>query len=240
MTFGWYGWRFEHPEDWAPVLLSGDRRAGLAQIVSPDRGRVELRWSTGSPRRDPLDAYRKKAERAKALDWRSDGEFYSYRTAEAEFSGRLLAAGDRSALLEVSAPKLPRLSKELLYSLEAPERDVWAVLGMVATLPPAAAVTRRQLLAGRTTLFLRKGRSDMTLERWGLAESLLAGRDLDAWLEGLAPDLTFEEPGIRSAKRPFGREIRLVARHQPERNQLVLARSEGRDSAWRAELAWLD
>ena len=44
MTFGWQGFQFDHPDDWAPALISGNRHEGYARIASPETLSAQIRW----------------------------------------------------------------------------------------------------------------------------------------------------------------------------------------------------
>ena len=43
--FGWQGLSLQHPDDWAPVVLSGDRRSGYARLASPRALSLQIRWA---------------------------------------------------------------------------------------------------------------------------------------------------------------------------------------------------
>lgn len=229
MTFGWYGWTFEHPDDWAPTLLSGDRREGFVRLNGPGGEVCGLRWSTGKGRGDTLEKYRaqlaKEARKAKKpLRFEGDEEGFKY-DAGVRGRGRILRAGDRAAIVEVRAETTRKLDDRPLTTLA--DGETWAVLGLISRFADPQRLVRRQFYSGRTVLELRGKGTETTIERWGLADTLLRGRTLLDWSVARVNDgrLTARETedGVVFDGASLLRKRRVLVRHDAAENRILLA-----------------
>ncbi|HRK22790.1 MAG TPA: hypothetical protein PLX06_13325, partial [Fimbriimonadaceae bacterium] len=87
-VFAWEGFSFTHPDDWAPVTLTGAREEGYVRLQGSGRIGCQVRWKTVKRKPDlgqALDGYFKLLERdaAKARaplsterEEREDGLYY--------------------------------------------------------------------------------------------------------------------------------------------------------------------
>jgi hypothetical protein len=253
--FGWHGLLIQHPDDWAPVALTGDRKSGYVRLASPRTLSLQVRWAPAG--RDTLDkalgayldrlsrdARRKKAKFSREIDAEEGRLRYRYR-GEFDGEGLLFPTQDgRVAFVEAvgeSSTARRRVIERVMDSFEAGV-ERWSLLGLDFTLPGPLQVERKELLSGRTALVLVGKGVRVTAERWGLAESLLARMSLEEWAAGrLGKGWTFapEGLGLRGSRRvPFQRDECLLV-HQPDDNQLILIRAQTRHEAWRPRWDWL-
>ena len=255
--FGWHGLSLEHPDDWAPVALSGDRASGYVRLASPRALSLQLRWAPSG--RESLDrALGRYLDRLSRDARKQKGTFvrevhpeagtlrYRYKgTLDGE--GLLFPTADgRVAFLEAigesttARNRLVERVRDSFHSGDAPER--WSVLGLNFTLPGTLRVEKKEFVAGRTTLSLIGRGVKVTAERWGLAESLLARGTMADWVRGRLGkgwQLAEDGPGIRgSHKALWGRDDVLVL-GQKDKNQMTLLRVQTRAEAWRPQWDWL-
>lgn len=250
----------EHPEDWAPVALSGHRASGYARLASPKLLSVQLRWAPlgkshlSVPLGRYLDRLSADARRVKqpfSRDVDDLGDCLRYRTRGARDADGVIfpTADGRVAFLEAigdsNTARTRALERVRASFVTGASPEPWSVMGLSFHLPYPVRVEAKEFLAGRTTLKLAGKGAAIVAERWGLAENLLNKRSLDDWavsrLGGRwkaddGPDRMLEWQASRSS--PFGFETALV-RHQPDRNQITLLRVRARNPRWRPQWDWL-
>ncbi len=255
--FGWQGLSLEHPDDWAPVVLSGDRRSGYARLASPRALSLQVRWAPAG--REPLErALDRYLDRLSRDTRRQKGKFsrevepgegllsYRYR-GEFDGEGLLFPTADgRVAFLEAvgesstARQKLVERVRESFRSGGFPER--WSVLGLSFTLPAALKIEKKDFVAGRTSLVLLGSGVKVTAERWGLAESLLARGTMLEWAQGRLGrgwSLNQDENGIKGSRKAFLGHDEVLLLDQREKNQMTLLRVQTRKEAWRPKWDWL-
>jgi hypothetical protein len=262
VTFGWEGFSLEHPDEWAPVVLSGNRDQGYARIASPGRLMLQVRWRRlkGQAGADGfLKEYLARLDR----DARKSGTVFSSTTntvdgrLEYRYSGQahgrgvaFVAADGRTFVLEAVSSKsdatLPILRTAVRSFRAGDDSDRWSAFGLDLALPPGLMVERRNFLAGKTTLDWRGRGVRVHAERWGLANQLLAQHELASWATTLLR-------AKRGVVRDEGHGIRIcipspawtpqneaLVCHQASRNQIVVVVSASRDPRWRPEWGWLN
>lgn len=261
-TFGWQGLSLQHPDDWAPVALSGDRRSGYARLASPRALSLQIRWAPVG--RESLesalgryldrlsqDSRRKKNAFSRETLPEESGLRYRYK-GEFDGEGRLFPTGDgRVAFVEAigdSTTARNRLIERIRDSFQS-GNERWAVLGLDFRLPGPLRVEKKEFLAGRTALTLVGRGVRVTAERWGLADSLLSRGSLEDWAGGrLGRGWAFsEEPpaqhevadALRGHRRALFSLNEVLLKHQPERNQITLLRVQTRQASWRPQWDWL-
>jgi len=261
VTFAWQGFRFDHPDDWAPTGVSGSFPEGYARLSSSGRIAVQLRWkkSGAAPDLQKLIArYESKLRR----EARRLGDAFSLqsspRDSETEYhwsgagQGRGTAfyseLSKRVFILEVMGSRSDQLLPTL-RSIVASFRDpvealsLWSVLGLVVRIPADASLSKHVFQAGKTKLaFTGRGYS-LECIRWGFAEQILGRYSLDDWSRAAvgmpgAEALT-EGPGIRLSNHNFlARQETLVAL-QMEGNQIVTVKSIYRGASGKPTWEWL-
>lgn len=262
MTFGWEGFSFEHPEDWAPVVLSGDRSQGYARIVSSGRILMQARWKRLKQPADAnrfLDAYLGRLERDSkrarvpfTSERQEEGDRTTYRYAGQNYGRGALfqvEGDDRAFVLEISSSRNDSLQSFVRDALRTfridPANDRWSVFGLDLTLPLGLKVDKREFLAGKTRLEWTAGRrARISATRYGFADQLLSKHKLGEWAEAVvgAPvtSAAEEDDGVRlTLKGRGGGFDEALATHQPKRNQLVVLRATARDERWRPTWDWL-
>lgn len=263
MVFGWYGWQLEHPEDWAPVMLTGGRKEGYARIASPEGKSIQVRWRAEKqpPALKPrLDSYLQRlahdSRRAKAEFWSDLAEHddyleYRYR-GPGQGRGRLFHCprSRRVYFVEVAGRRGDGLKPLFLKTVEsfdyvADNAELWALLGMAVRLPRGLDVGKRLLMAGRTTLYLERRGVKIEASRWAFGAQLIERHGMEAWARaalGLPRIPAKAEPeGLRFAttrRWPMPHLWGLV-RHHPERNQLETLVVRARAEEWRPRWDWL-
>lgn len=261
MRFAWQGFELEHPEDWAPVKLSGTYSEGYAQISGTGSAVLQVRWlKAGTPTRTAVESYlgrlERDARRARhRFDYHiEDGENqipYTYRSTR---SGRgCLLAGrsecDRRVfLLELSSDGSPRKAvfDEVLASF-SPQGDgcfEWSLFGLNVRIPRGLSLQGKELKAGKTVLEFSDRGSLIRCERWGFAEQILGRHDLLDWVRSVgrlpSGDVVSNCPRQVELFRRGGLKpaVWLLARVQPDRNQITLIRSESRVQSMRPQWGW--
>lgn len=263
MTFAWYGFAIEHPEDWAPVTLTGARQEGYVRIASPGRHSLQVRWKAPNTDVDLsgvlasyLDRLASDAKRAKA-EFRShvdqEESKLTYRYSSSTFGrGAILKSEScgRVFFLESISSKndslLPTFRKLLDSFSTGTERELWALYGLNLRLPKGLTVERKTLQAGRTLLVLNSKKTTIEAQRWGFAEQLVAKHGLEPWArsmlelpkaEGFETDdgIQFSQPG--TMLRP---PVLAMAKVQPDRNQIATVKVATRDEEWRPQWDWFE
>ena len=207
--FGWQGLSLQHPDDWAPVVLSGDRRSGYARLASPRALSLQIRWAPAGVEsldgalgryldRLSKDAQRKRQKFSREVHEEEALLRYRYR-GETDGEGLLFPTEDgRIAFIEALGESTTARAKAVdrARASFATGGERWSVLGLDFRLPGVLRVEKREFLAGRTSLVLAGRGVQATAERWGLAESLLARMSLTEWVQGrLGRGWTIKEEG---------------------------------------------
>jgi hypothetical protein len=262
VTFGWEGFSFDHPEDWAPVALSGNRDQGYARVASPGRVILQIRWRRMRRPADAtafLDAYlgrlsrdAKKAKVAFHADRETEDGRTSYRYSGLAYGRGVLfqpPVDGRAFVLEAASTKndsLQSLLREALGSFRVESsNDRWSAFGLDLVLPKGLAIERKEFLAGKTRLFMKAKGVKLSAERWGFADQLLARHGLEPWaraiLDAERATVSEEDEGLRiDVRGGIGRPgSQSIVRPQLERNQIVVVRSTARDPRWRPQWDWV-
>lgn len=261
--FGWQGLSFSHPDDWAPVVISGDRRAGYARLAGSGRTGCQIRWQKSKRPLSlvpTLQSYfarlSKDAKRAKMrfdADWKEEDGKLLYRwTAVDQGRGLLFfrQACSRTVFLEAFGGRkdslLPFL-KGLIESSEsqAPEgRELWALYGLELLLPVKLKVVRKRLESGRTSLDFAARGVTIECQRWAFGEQLIAKHGLEDWARAVLKEPKAEaslaQQGLKLARRSSAAGCSVcIVQYQPERNQIVTVRTRYRNPKWEPRWDWL-
>ncbi len=263
MTFAWHGFALEHPEDWAPVMLTGARPEGFVRIASPGRQSLQIRWKASKPTVDlksvlasylerlSQDARKAKTEFRSHID--EDGERLTYRYSFGHHGRGAILRSElcgRVFFLEATSTKndslLPTF-KKLLDSFEVVEEpERWALFGLSLKLPKGLEVESKKLEAGRTKLVLTCKKARIEAQRMAFAEQLVAKHGLEPWARSIIelPKAESEssEKGIEFLQRGslLSSPVFAMAQVQPERDQIVVVRVSTRDNARRPSWDWFE
>jgi hypothetical protein len=257
LTFAWQGFQIEHPEEWAPALISGTRDEGYARIASPDALSLQIRWKSlaqGKALLPQLVTYIRQLERDSKktktkfkshLEGRDGGQYKYQWSAAGNGSGSLLWQEGRAFFIEVSSLTNRSTSSQherIVSSFKADPQpaELWSVFGLSVRLRPQMAVEKHTFQSGRTRIEWRDKKGKVIAERWGFGEQILAKHPFEEWVkESMSMQkakVTEVEHGLElEAMKPFQKNFGL-ARFEPEMNQLitlkVITRSESGRPAW--------
>jgi len=262
VTFGWEGFSFEHPEDWAPVAISGTRDQGYARIASPGRLIIQLRWR-GLKRPADANAFLNSYLGKLGKDSRRQEQLFHSERHEVDgrthyqYSGHAFGRGalfqplddSRAFVIEVSSPKSDSVEGVLRDALRsfrgASATDRWSAFGLDVSLPRGLTVTKREFLAGKTRIEWSARWANLSAERWAFADQLLLRHDLKDWatavVGGKVAEIREEPEGLRLMLPGRLHPVReALIKYQGNRNQLVVVQTNARDSKWRPEWDWLN
>lgn len=261
--FGWQGFGFPTPPDFAPLTLSGTRREGYVRLGSAGRLNIQMRWRSahGKLKLKPvLDSYlaklKRDAKKAKEpfnaeIDERDGALFYRY-TGQGQGRGKLFFSepSGRLLFLEVVGGRkdqlLPafRLIEGGLVDYGDDDWEVWSLLGLRFRSPVPLTLERKLMQAGRTQLVLRAKALRLEAERWGFGEQLIKKHGLVAWAQA-ALRLT-REPSEADARSlvfsPAGllKPTSAIVRYDEEKNQITVLKAVTRKANRRPTWDWLD
>lgn len=200
---GWQGVSLRVPPDWSVTGFQGDAKEGYLRVDSPGSLVAEVRWAQARKRvdvRKRLDAYLNLVERqAKkrkvpftgriklSEDWEGALEF-NYR-ADRKVRGfiRQCPQCRRVVIAQVSGDKddpVVNVANQLLDTLQDHSEDgwwTWALLGLVVRLPERFALVKSQVMSGYLMLQFRSRYTEVSVERWGLADVTLKRWTLEEW-----------------------------------------------------------
>jgi hypothetical protein len=200
---GWQGVSLRVPPDWSVTGFQGDAKEGYLRIDSPGTLVAEVRWAQAKKAvnvRKRLDDYLNLVERqAKkrkvpftgrikpSEDWQGALEF-NYR-ADRKVRGfiRQCPHCRRVVIAQVSGDKddaVVNVATQLLDTLQDHSEDgwwTWALLGLVVRLPERFALVKSQVMSGYLMLQFRNRYTEVSVERWGLADVTLKRWTLDEW-----------------------------------------------------------
>lgn len=258
MIFGWEGFWFTHPEDWAPATISGDRREGYVRIASGGRIACQVRWKHAANAGDlekRLEAYLLKLKKDSKKDFESgtegDGEMLRY-----YYSGALTGKGaiffdeptKRIFFIELSSTKSDRLGtplKDILGSFGS-GRERWAVFGLDVTFPAEIKPEKKIFLSGKTHLIFGRHGTTVEVQRWAFGKQLLQKHPQEAWTRAVlnlkrsqgSGDENFVE---LASPRPFPLlNTFALSAFQEDRNQIVTIKVRSRNKLWRPQCDWLN
>jgi hypothetical protein len=261
VTFGWQGFSLQHPDDWAPVAITGNRREGYVRLGSPGRLSLQVRWRSLGPSpdltlflRDYFGRLKRDAKRSHVpfdTEEIPDGNVLNYGYRGATFGRGQIRYGacGRVFVLEVASTQNDSLKGPLRLASRTFEsgapNDLWSVLGLRLRLPLNLDVERREFVAGRTRLWLRNRDATIVGERWGFADQLLQKHDLGEWAKAVlnAPaanvSLQPDSAHLDWPTLPWRIPAEALVRHDRESNQLVLVSVRSRRSEWMPQWEWL-
>lgn len=259
MLFAWQGLLFEHPTDWAPLTLSGNRTEGYARIVAPDRGFLQLRWQLGKSvvssdavarylerlrkdaRKDPAGFSCKQEEKNGQIS-------YSYQ-GRARGKGLLFPAPDGRGVLfleAVDSPQSVLTEAKRTFKVQDGTYERWALHGLDMRLPRGLKVDSHELKAGKTVLQLSGLKMRVVGERWGFAEQLLSSQTLAKWVCALTglPEKSLVDSETDDGRvslqhsRSMAPPVSVKAAAQLDKNQITVIRVETRLPNLRPEWDW--
>ncbi len=259
--FAWQGFAFSHPEDWAPINVSGNRAEGYARLASSGKESIQIRWKKA---KDGLRLDTKLESYLARLGQDAKKERIAFQSKVDEQDGRLqykwLGAGQGRGALFYSEPTsrvffleidgdrkgslLPAF-RQLIESFdgERGERELWAVLGLRVAMPYGLELERHEFKAGKTTLWFKARGASIECSRWGFAEQLLEKYELAEWataaLRLKQPSVRADECGTHLTMKGLLESVGAFVSVQPDLNQIVTIRSRFRHTRWRPQCDWV-
>ena len=226
---GWQGITVEAPEDWSLVGVSGDAKKGYFRVDSPIASALEVKWEQAAGKKPDLMVKARnylsdieKPVRKKKLRFTKDLRPDKDTTDSVRFwwradrlgQGRIVYCDkcDRVIIAQVTATREENVSSAaagMLDSISDHREDGWidwALYGLAFAVPPGYILEKQKLMSAYLGLFFANGPRTIVVERWGLANTLLARDDMETWYrKDAVPDIK----GYRVEFRPEA-----VAGHQ--------------------------
>ena len=210
---GWQGITVEAPADWSLVGVSGDAKKGYFRVDSPIASALEVKWEQASGKKPDLmvkareflsnieKSVRKKKTKF-AKDLKPDkGDPNSVRflwRADRLGQGRMVYCEkcDRVIIAQVIATRdenVSSVASEMLDSVSDHREDGWvdwALYGLSFAVPSGYGIEKQTLMSGYLALFFKNGPKTIVVERWGLANTLLAKYEMETWYrKDAVPDI---------------------------------------------------
>ncbi|MDR3691301.1 MAG: hypothetical protein P4L46_18115 [Fimbriimonas sp.] len=265
MTFGWQGFTLDHPDDWAPVTLTGSRSEGYVRVASPTRFSLQIRWQSSKSAPDLnsvlqtyFDRLRRDAKSAKRPftgDSDEKAGFVQYRYTSGQFGRGVLLYSpscSRTFFLEAISTKndsLLSISKKLLDSFKSTgvvEWERWALFGLDINLPYGLEVEKKVLQSGHTKVTFANKSARIEADRWGFAEQLIAKHGLEPWarsvmrFEDAEAEVTSDSVLFRSSGSLIRKPTIALARVQLDRNQITTLAVYSRSVKWKPDRDWFN
>ncbi len=257
-AFAWESFSLLHPDDWAPVTISGNRKEGYIRLASTGRLSCQVRWKEAEKAgnleerlNNYLDKIKGDARKAKSkieTHFEASGDALSYQySGYAHGKGKLFHDTKtwRVFFLEVTSTKSDRLGtpfKAIEDSFDT-GGERWAVLGLDLRLPGYLKVEKKIFLSGRTQLMLGGKGVIIDAQRWGFGEQLLAKHGFADWARAA---LDMPKAAVTAGENSIVMELPSVlkgrsyalAKLQPELNQIVSVKVRTRKKEWRPSWDW--
>lgn len=201
-TVGWQGITLKAPEDWSLVGVSGDDKKGYFQVDGPVSSVLQVKWAPAMGKKpdlmakareflSSLEKARKKQKFSSTLkeDKRDENTVnFSWRAQELG-QGRLTYCPDcdRVVIAQVVYTREENVSGVvplILGSLSDHGEDgwsTWALYGLEFAVPKNYRIEKNVFMSGYLCLSFRKGQKTITVERWGLANTMLNEYEMEDW-----------------------------------------------------------
>lgn len=260
--FGWQGFGFPTPPDYAPLTLSGTRREGYARLGSSGRLNIQVRWRMAqgkvnlkSALETYLDKLKRDSKKAKEqfkseLDEKDDAIYYRYLGA-GQGRGKLFVSPDSQRLffIEVVGARkdqcLPafRIVDAGFKDFEKEEWEVWSMLGLKFRTPYPMTLEKKTMQAGRSELVLKSRWLRIEVNRWGFGEQLIKKHGFAEWSVAALnmkylPDQE-DENRLEYEASGLIRPISALAQYDPENNQITTIKAYTRSTKRRPTWDWL-
>jgi hypothetical protein len=251
--FAWHGFSLSFPEDWLPVVLTGNYARGYVRWEGERGHTIQIRWQKAEKGVDLrrgvetyLNALHQTARRRRlpcqtlCEEERAGGVEYSWK-AEVHAYGRRWFDPTTSRIfsLERWAPSRTSLKREVrrlceeMVTYGGPVQP-WSLLGLRVRLPVSYRLKSWKLLSGYTELVFQAGLGgSVCASRWSFAQEILRRHSLVAWAQGVTGCSTVQEErdeavllkGNSPWLRLLGREATALVRYDKEHNQIHLLKA---------------
>lgn len=261
MTFAWQGFQIEHPEDWAPALISGNRQEGYVRIASPDDLSLQIRWKKhpqdskslskllpGYLRQLERDSKKTKTKFTSRIDGRDEGTWRYQWKGAGNGTGSLLWFHDRAFFIEASSLSNRSTNSQhdrlvSTFQSHQGDREPWMVFGLEVLLPTGFGVEKHLFQSGRTRIEWRDRSTRIAAERWGFGEQILARHTFEQWaMDSMAmpkAKITEVNQGLELSHETLLLKTYGLATCHIDRNQLVTLKVTCRSPKGRPDWDWL-
>ncbi len=253
-----------HPEDWAPVALTGNRDAGYVRLQGSGRLGGQVRWQRSQKSADLerlADDYfrllKRDAKRARVvprLDRKTDtmggvgywfsGAFQHRGSIVASPDGRIFLIEAFGGTSDSLMPPLGAMLREFGWTLSKPF-EAWALFGLHLVLPTGLSPSAKVLQSGRTWLTFKPKRATIEAGRYAFGEELVQRHGLEGWARAALAlgdaEAAQEEGGVRlhRAGSKLKPTVEALIRLESAQNQIVAVRSAYHNAKWKPEWRWL-
>lgn len=201
-TVGWQGITLKAPDDWSLVGVSGDEKKGYFQVDGPISSVLQVKWSPALGKRpdlmakareflSSLEKSRKRQKFSSTLkeDKRDENVVNFGWRAEQLGQGRLIYCPecDRVVIAQIVSTRdenVSGIAPLILGSLSDHRVDgwaTWALYGLEFMVPRNYRIEKNVFMSGYLCLSFRNGQKTITVERWGLANTLLNEYEMEDW-----------------------------------------------------------
>jgi hypothetical protein len=260
--FAWQGFSFPHPQDYAPITLTGTRREGYARLGSSGRLNIQIRWrQTAKPDKlkklldTYLDRLAKDAKKAKSgfkseLERVDDSITYRY-TGAGQGRGRMFYSDICSRLFFIEVvggrrDQLLPLFREVNSGFKSTEKgdwEDWSILGLRFRSPVVLTLERKVFQSGRVQLFFKAPGLKLEANRWGFGKQLIGKHGFEEWSKA-ALALKNEPVSVSEERlefKPTGwfKPVNAIVSFDEERNQITTLKGQTRKEIKRPQWDWL-
>ena len=210
-VIGWHGIYLEVPAEWNLAAVSGDMPQGNLRADGPEDIHVRVRWQRSKKTPDlekVLDRYLRSLEKAskrrkigfeverdfrlplRREDAKRKTTYFSWK-GDAKAIGQIwyCRACGRVTIAQVDGPlkrNLTLIASQVLSTLDDHAVDgvhTWAAYGLSAEIPADFGLAGQpKLLSGYIQLRFERGRTNVTLDRFAMAEIVLKSRTIEEWV----------------------------------------------------------
>ena len=201
---GWQGITLMVPADWSLVGVSGDEKKGYFRVDGPIASALEVRWASVVDKSPDLMVkareflsgleknYRKKkikfSSKIKPDSGNEDSVSFNWQANQLG-QGRLFYCDKCKKIviaqvISVREENISHIIPVILESLTDHRDDGWvnwALYGLAFAIPSGYKIQKQQLMSGYLSLSFKNKAKILVVERWGLANTLLAGDELKEW-----------------------------------------------------------
>jgi hypothetical protein len=260
--FAWQGFSFEHPVDYAPTSLTGNRSEGYARLAGVGNINYQIRWKEAknagnlTPKlssylsRLERDAKKAKTPFRSGFDREGNDVVYRY-TGVGQGRGRIFFSPscNRVFFAEVVGGKKDQLLpcyRDMVGTFRSAakgERETWSLFGLAFQVPEPMLVDKKVFQAGHTKLTLRCRKAKVEGGRWGFGKQLVEKHGLEPWARAAlklnVDPVDSNDLSLRFVAPGLVRSCHTLVRFDEEKNQIATLQVTTRNKQWRPDWDWL-
>ena len=204
IKIAWHGVSLATPDDWSLVGVSGDKNKGYFRADGPEASAVEVRWSPAQGRAPDLAAKVRELLAGLENSARKKRQPFSSKVKSDKSSpnsvgflwrsdrlgqGRLVYCDncDRVIIAQVVSDRgeeISQVAAGILASISDHRDDGWtnwALYGLEFAVPASTELEKQTMMSGYLSLVYKFGGKSLTIERWGLAQTLISRYGMREW-----------------------------------------------------------